>query len=146
MAFVLNSPAFADGQAIPAKYTCDGENVSPALTWTGFPAGAAALALVVDDPDAPNGTFTHWVVVDIDPSTTGSAEGQPPPGGREITNDTGKASYFGPCPPSGRHHYRFTLYALRTRIGSGPTTKQAALDAIRAAATAQARVVGTFHR
>lgn len=146
-AFAISSPDFAAGGPIPTRYTCDGANSSPTLRWSGVPAGAAALALVVDDPDAPAGTFTHWVVVDIDPAVTGSAAGRPPAGGREITNDTGKAAYFGPCPPSGTHHYRFTLYALRAPVApAAGSSLTAVLGAIRSAASAQTRVTGTYHR
>lgn len=145
--FAITSPDFAADGPIPQRFTCDGANVSPELRWTGVPARAAALALVVDDPDAPSGTFTHWVVVDIAPTVTGSAQGQPPQGARQVTNDTGKTSYFGPCPPSGVHHYRFTLYSLRAPVGPASSGSLAsALAAIRASATAQSRVVGTYHR
>jgi Raf kinase inhibitor-like YbhB/YbcL family protein len=145
--FTIDSPAFRDGAAIPTQFSCDGANVSPALRWTGVPPGTAALALVVDDPDAPRGTFTHWVVVDIGPSVNGSAEGKTPTGGREITNDTGKASYFGPCPPSGTHHYRFTLYALPHPLAVAAGAGLAdVLTAIRSGAQASARLTGTYHR
>jgi Raf kinase inhibitor-like YbhB/YbcL family protein len=143
----VESPDFTEGGPIPVRYTCDGEDVSPPLRWTGVPAGTPALALVVDDPDAPRGTFTHWVVVDIDPTVTSIARGEVPPGGQQIANSAGKASYMGPCPPSGTHHYRFTVYALNRRLALPPnTTLQSALDAIDAAATAYGRLVGTFKR
>lgn len=145
--FTIDSPDFHDGAAIPKRFSCDGANVSPAVRWHGVPEGTAALALVVDDPDAPSGTFTHWVVINIDPSAQGSAEGTPPAGGQEITNDTGKASYFGPCPPSGTHHYRFTLYALPARLTlpAGAALRDA-LSQIRSSARAHAQLTGTYHR
>lgn len=143
----VTSPDFADGAAIPARFTCDGANISPSLDWSGVPAGTAALALVVDDPDAPGGTFTHWVVVDIDPATNGIDQGAPPAGARQAPNSAGKRSWFGPCPPSGTHHYRFTLYALSRQLEDAATTSlNSALSAIRAAATAQGRLVGTYQR
>src|SRR5919198_814018 len=134
----VTSPDFADGAAIPKRFTCDGANVSPALRWSGVPAGTAELALVVDDPDAPGGTFTHWVVVNIDPGTASIDEGSPPPGARQAPNSAGKSSWFGPCPPSGAHHYRFTVYALSGRLAeSASGSLDAALSAIAAKATAQ---------
>ena len=143
----VTSPEFSDGAPIPKRFTCDGANVSPPLHWSGVSAGAAALALVVDDPDAPSGTFTHWVVVNIDPSTTAVEEGTAPAGGQQAPNSAGKSSWFGPCPPSGTHHYRFTVYALSRRVAESATgSLDAALSAIEAAVTAQGRLVGTYHR
>jgi Raf kinase inhibitor-like YbhB/YbcL family protein len=112
----VDSPDIAEGGRIPARYTCDGQDVSPPLRWSGVPSDAAALALVVDDPDAPRGTYTHWVVVDIDPAVKSVARGQSPPGAQQIANSAGRASYIGPCPPSDVHHYRFTMYALSRRL------------------------------
>jgi Raf kinase inhibitor-like YbhB/YbcL family protein len=112
----LTSSAFRDGGNIPAKYTCDGDGVSPPLAWTGVPPGAQALALIVDDPDAPSGVFTHWVVFGIPPTVDRLAEnashGGMPPGAKQGRNSTGKTGWFGPCPPSGTHHYVFRLYAV----------------------------------
>lgn len=143
----ISSPDFRDDSPIPVRFTCDGANVSPALAWSGVPAGTAELALVVDDPDAPNDTFTHWVVVGIRPDVTGSEQGSPPSGGREVANDTGKSAYFGPCPPSGTHHYRFTVYALPRPLGPAAGDRLPdVLDAVRNSATAQAQLVGTYHR
>ena len=113
----VTSTAFADGEPIPEKYTCDGEEVSPPLAWPGIPSEADAVALVVDDPDAPSGTFTHWVVLDIPVSTTSSEEGGLPQGGSQMTSSAGSASYAGPCPPSGIHVYRFTVFALDAPTG-----------------------------
>jgi Raf kinase inhibitor-like YbhB/YbcL family protein len=115
--FKLSSPAFADSGSIPSKFTCQGDNVSPELNWSEAPAGTKSYALIVDDPDAPGGTFTHWVLFDIPadqqqlaegvgPNNTGSPIGV---GGNNGINQTG---YMGPCPPSGNHRYDFRLYAL----------------------------------
>ena len=119
--FVLTSPSFEEGGAIPTRHTCDGANVSPALAWQGAPQGTVSLALVVDDPDARG--FIHWVVYDIPAGSTGSLpEGlgpsdSPPQG----LNDFGQTGYGGPCPPGGTHHYRFTLWALPSKLGLSGT-------------------------
>lgn len=115
MAFTLGSPAFEHGHAVPRRFTCDGQDVSPPLEWAGGPAGAQAFALLVDDPDAPSGHFTHWLVSDIDASRTGLDEDEVPNGSAsEGTNDFGRVGYGGPCPPRGHgaHRYQFHLYAL----------------------------------
>src|ERR1043166_4090633 len=106
----LTSSAFTNNGAIPAKYTCDGANLSPPLAISGVPPGAKSLALTVEDPDAPGGTFTHWLVWKIPPATTSIGDGQRP--GVEEQNGFGKYGYGGPCPPNGLHHYVFTLYAM----------------------------------
>jgi Raf kinase inhibitor-like YbhB/YbcL family protein len=143
----VDSPDITEGGPIPARYTCDGQGVSPPLRWSGVPPDAAVLALVVDDPDAPRGTYTHWVVVDIDPAVTSVARGQSPPGAQQIVNSAGRAFYMGPCPPSGVHHYRFTVYALSRRLAlPSRASLQSALDAIAEAATAQGRLTGTYRR
>jgi Raf kinase inhibitor-like YbhB/YbcL family protein len=112
---VVTSDAFANGQPVPRRYTCDGENVSPPLAWHGVPADAASVAVLVDDPDAQPGTFVHWVVVNVPPTTTSlptAAKGLD-----ELTNSAGHTGWSGPCPPPGKlHHYRFNVYALRERI------------------------------
>ena len=113
---------FAAGGAIPRRFTCVGENVSPPLDWLGVPAGTVEVAVVVDDPDAPRGTYVHWVAVGIDPAHTELAEGALPPGARQGRNSAGKAAYSGPCPPGGPpHHYRFTVYALKRKARSAAT-------------------------
>jgi Raf kinase inhibitor-like YbhB/YbcL family protein len=108
----VSSRAFADGQPIPRAYTCDGAGISPPLTWSGLPPATGSIAIVVDDPDAPGGTFVHWVVADIPPSVSRTRPGELPDGGMAVTNSSAARAYFGPCPPSGTHHYRFTVYAL----------------------------------
>ena len=141
----VTSEAFAAGAAIPVRYSCRGANTSPPLHWTGIPDRAAALALVVDDPDAPRGTYRHWIVVDIPPRVTGAPAGRPPSGGRQLPNSAGHAAYDGPCPPSGTHHYRFTVYALGHPLDlPGGATLEQALPAIDAATLARGQLTGTF--
>ncbi len=110
-AFRLGSDAFGDGGAIPEKFTCDGENISPRLEWEGAPAGTRSFALIMDDPDAPSGTFTHWVAFDI-PGTQLEIAERAMTSGKGGQNGRGQTNYTGPCPPSGTHRYFFTLYAL----------------------------------
>lgn len=144
-AITVTSEAFTEGAPIPEVYSCRGRNVSPPLAWSGVPAAAAALALVVDDPDAPRGTFTHWVVTDIDPGTDSIGEGEVPTGGIQAKNSAGNAAYMGPCPPSGTHRYRFTVYALSERLGLAPGADlDAAQSAIAERALAQGTLTGTF--
>jgi Raf kinase inhibitor-like YbhB/YbcL family protein len=110
----LTSPAFADEARMPDRFTLDGGNVSPPLVWTGLPEGTVELVLMCEDEDVNAEPFLHWLVTGIDPGSTGVAEGAVPPGGREWTNDFGKAGWGGPHPPSGDepHRYFFRLYAL----------------------------------
>jgi hypothetical protein len=145
---VVSSPAFAAGVAIPRRFTCEGENLSPPLGWSGVPAGTVEIALVVDDPDAPRGTYLHWVVVGIEPDHAELAEGAVPPGARQLRNSAGTATYTGPCPPGGPpHHYRFTVYALERGADiASDASPEAATEAIEAAAAARGRLVGTFGR
>jgi len=143
----VTSTAFADGKPIPARFTCDGANTSPPLAWDGVPEEAEALALVVDDPDAPRGTFVHWVVLDIPTETRGVDESRVPGGATQAKNSAGRASYFGPCPPSGTHHYRFTVYALSSTTGlNGGVNVDKALQRINELAMARGRLVGTYAR
>jgi Raf kinase inhibitor-like YbhB/YbcL family protein len=123
MSLVLTSTAFSNGGSIPVIYTCDGDDMSPPLSWAGVPPGTKSLALIVDDPDAPDPaapqrTWVHWVLYDIPPDSAGLKEGATsrdlPPGTREGMNDWKRAGYGGPCPPVGRHRYFFKLYALDT--------------------------------
>ena len=123
---ILSSSAFADGATIPARSTCDGENHSPPLSWREVPTGAVALALVVDDPDAPAGTWVHWVLFNLPTLATGLSEGISgadtlPRGTIEGTNSWGRRGYGGPCPPSGTHRYFFKLYALDQPVGLSPS-------------------------
>jgi len=116
MNFMISSHAFDNGRPIPKSYTCDGENVSPPLSWANPPSGTQSFALVVDDPDAPKGTFHHWAVYNIPPDADHLAEDISADGAayKQAHNDAGNLGYGGPCPPHGhgRHHYRFRLYAL----------------------------------
>jgi Raf kinase inhibitor-like YbhB/YbcL family protein len=141
----VTSSAFADGAPIPVRYTCKGANLSPPLKWSAPPAGTSQLALVADDPDAPGGTFVHWVLTGIPAGQTELGENAVPQGAVEGRNSAG-SGYTGPCPPSGpAHHYRFTIYALNRSPGvQAGTDPRQAIAAIQAAATAQGRLVGTF--
>jgi Raf kinase inhibitor-like YbhB/YbcL family protein len=143
----VESSAFAEGEQIPNRFTCDGAGEVPALKWEGAPAGTSALALVVDDPDAPRGTFTHWVVLDMPAGTTALEAGALPPGAVQAKNSGGRASYYPPCPPSGVHHYRFTVYALSrpTGLTEGATLDEA-LGAVESTASARGRLTGTYAR
>ncbi|MFP3942739.1 MAG: YbhB/YbcL family Raf kinase inhibitor-like protein [Alphaproteobacteria bacterium] len=124
MSLHLESPAFGQGEPIPRKYSCEGENISPPLRWSGVPPGTEELLLVCDDPDAPGGVFHHWAVYNIPADSTGLAEGFGPEslvnGLHQAVNDFGKPGYAGPCPPpgGGDHHYHFRLSALSERIVS----------------------------
>jgi Raf kinase inhibitor-like YbhB/YbcL family protein len=153
MTFKLTSSAFAEGGAIPAKYTCDGKDVSPPLAWSGVPAGAKSLALIVDDPDAPDPnapkmTWVHWVLYDIPPAAGGLAEGaQAPAGARGGTNDWGRTGYGGPCPPIGRHRYVHKLYALDTLLPDLERPSKSQLEAaMRGHVIAEARLIGTYQK
>jgi len=142
----VSSSVFEDGEAIPPGYSCDGTDSSPPLAWKNVPEDAVALALVMSDPDAPNGTFYHWIVTDIPPDSTGIELGATPDG-VVAQNSTGESAYQGPCPPSGTHHYRFTVYALDEKVGlTEGTDTTAALDAIQQVAVADGTLVGTYSR
>jgi Raf kinase inhibitor-like YbhB/YbcL family protein len=143
---VLGSPAFGSGLAIPDRYACGGDNVSPPLGWTGLPAGTVELALTVVDPDAPGGQFVHWVVTGIDPGLTGLDEDAVPEGAIEARNDTSEFGWFGPCPPPGEtHNYVFTLFALAQPSGVvAGTSGQDAIRQIAATPGAAATLTGTF--
>ncbi|MFP4363855.1 MAG: YbhB/YbcL family Raf kinase inhibitor-like protein [Spirochaetia bacterium] len=117
----LTSPAFTEGGEIPSRFSCDGDNISPELQWSDVPDNTRSLVLIMDDPDAPGGTFTHWVVYDLPAQLTGLAENVVPepansPGFRQGENSFGKIGYGGPCPPGGTHRYYFRLYALDTEF------------------------------
>jgi Raf kinase inhibitor-like YbhB/YbcL family protein len=140
----VTSPAFDDGAAIPREFTCKGANTSPPLAWSGVPDGARSLALVVDDPDA-DATFTHWVVYNIDPAQGTLAAGTVPAGALQARNSGGDVGYTGPCPPSGTHHYRFTVYVLRSPLTVPPGGAPGrVLVAIRGKTTARGTLTGTF--
>lgn len=143
----ITSPAFADGQPIPAKYTADGANISPELTVANPPAGTACFALIVDDPDAPMGTWVHWVAWNIPASTTKIPEGRLPAGSLEGRNSWGRTGYGGPSPPSGTHRYHFKLYALDRPLELARTAdKQTLIDAMEGRVLARAQLTGTYRR
>ncbi len=154
MPLLLASPVFSPGGAIPSEYTCDGADISPPLTWSGLPAGTQSLVLIVEDPDAPSGTFRHWAAFDIPPSATGLAAGygpnRPATGFREARNDFGTPDYGGPCPPKGHgiHHYHFRLFAIsRPTLDLTPSAK--AFDVLQAAQSyviQQTELTGTYRR
>ena len=153
MSFKVSTTAFQPGGDIPSKYTCTGPDVSPALSWSDPPAGTQSFALIADDPDAPVGTWVHWVAYDLPASTRQLAEAVPktgaiPGGGVQGLNDFGKTGYGGPCPPPGKaHRYYFKLYALDSQLNLKPgATKKAVEQAMQGHILAQAEVMGRFKR
>ncbi len=148
----LKSRAFEPGAMIPAKYTCDGENVSPPLDWSDPPAGTQSFALVSDDPDAPVGTWVHWVIWNIPAGARALEENLPKReslsnGANQGTNDFRRIGYRGPCPPSGTHRYFFKLYALDTALSLPPHTTKSVLDkAMRGHILGQAGLMGSYRR
>jgi Raf kinase inhibitor-like YbhB/YbcL family protein len=152
----LVSPAFAPNGEIPARYTCEGEDLSPPLRWSGVPASARSLALVVDDPDAPDPrapkrTWVHWVLHGIPPGAAGIDEGAGPdelPAGTRVgKNDWGRTGYGGPCPPIGRHRYFHKLYALDVELGELRSPTKAELEkAMEGHVLAKAELVGTYEK
>jgi Raf kinase inhibitor-like YbhB/YbcL family protein len=148
MAFELTSSAFAPGEPIPAKYSCDGEDVSPPLSWSEPPPDTQSFALIMDDPDAPVGTWDHWVLFNLPADSRALPERAGRPGNSiEGKNSWGRTGYGGPCPPRGRHRYFFKLYALDTNLslGSG-TTKAQLLQAMTGHILAQTELMGTYSR
>jgi Raf kinase inhibitor-like YbhB/YbcL family protein len=156
MSLEITSQAFSHEEEIPSKYTCDGKDMSPALEWSGFPEGTKSLALIVDDPDAPDPaapkmTWVHWVLYNIPPSATGLPEAVKsqdlPKGTREGLNDWKRTGYGGPCPPIGRHRYYHKLYALDTVLPDlGKPTKKDLEKAMEGHILAEATLVGTYKR
>jgi Raf kinase inhibitor-like YbhB/YbcL family protein len=156
MSLSIESPAFSYGGAIPARYTCKGEDISPALTWSGVPEGARSLVLIVDDPDAPDPkaprmTWVHWVLYNIPPDATSLPEDvlpdRLPAGTKEGINDWKRTGYGGPCPPIGRHRYFHKLYALDLVLEDVKTPTKARIEAaMRGHVIAQSELVGTFEK
>jgi len=156
MSLVLTSPAFSAGGEIPALFTCEGRDISPALAWTGVPEAAKSLVLIVDDPDAPDPkapklTWVHWVLYNLPPTARGLAEAVAaadlPPGTRQGTNDWKRTGYGGPCPPIGRHRYFHKLYALDTLLPDlGTATKAQVETAMKGHVLAQAELMGTYQK
>ncbi len=126
----IQSPAFEHNQTIPPKYTCDGEDINPLLAISDVPENAKSLALIVDDPDAPMGTWVHWIVWNIDPATTEIAENSVPTGAVEGKTSWNRLGYGGPCPPSGTHRYFFKLYALDTTLDLPPGADKFQLESV----------------
>jgi len=153
MGFTITTPAFKDGATIPKKFTADGADVSPALAWKGTPPGTQALALVVDDPDAPVGTWVHWLVYDLPPATTGLAEGigknaKLPTGSKEGANSWGNSAWGGPSPPKGKpHRYFFKLFALSSPLGlAAGASMEELTKAMTGKILVEAIVMGTYGR
>ena len=144
----LSSSAFADGASIPKVYTCDGADVSPPLDWSGLPSGVQSLALIVDDPDAPRGTWVHWVVYGLAPDLRNLPQDASGVAFISGTNDFGNADYGGPCPPSGpAHRYFIRLYALDSTLDlEGGATKSQLLNAMDGKIIAQGTLTGTYER
>lgn len=156
MAMMLTSTVFFQGGSIPQRYTCEGQDISPPLTWIGVPAGTRSLVLIVDDPDAPDPsapkmTWVHWLLYNMPPGTDGLPEGIPakglPPGTRQGLNDWQRTGYGGPCPPIGRHRYFHKLYALDTVLPDlGSPTKAVLEKAMRGHIIGQAELMGLYQR
>ena len=141
----ITSPSFQPGGDIPPKFTCNGTNVSPELQISSVPNEAKSLVLIVDDPDAPRGLFTHWIVWNVDSKTTRVAENSSPTAGVQGINDFGKRNYGGPCPPSGTHRYFFKIFALDTKLELKPGARRAELDtAMRGHILAQGELMGRY--
>jgi hypothetical protein len=153
MPFELRSSAFKENEVIPRKYTCDGSDVSVPLSWNDPPEGTKSFALIADDPDAPRGTWVHWVLYDLPPDAREISDGIAGQetldnGTKQGKNDFGKIGYGGPCPPTGpAHRYHFKLYALDRMIGLKPkATKQQLLDAMKGHVLSQAELIGSYKR
>jgi Raf kinase inhibitor-like YbhB/YbcL family protein len=142
----ITSSAFNEGGNIPSKFTCDGSDTSPPLQLTSVPPGVKSLVLIADDPDAPSGLFTHWLVWNIAPQTKSIAEGTAPKG-LHGTNDFGKSGYGGPCPPSGTHRYSFKIFALDRELDLRSGAKRSQLDAaMKGHVIAQGELIGRYSR
>jgi len=153
MKIQLSSPAFAEGQSIPARHTCDDADTSPPLSWTGVPPAAKSLALIFDDPDAPVGTWVHWVLYNLPVAVTQLPEGVPatehiPQGAQQGQNDFRRLGYGGPCPPPGKpHRYFFRIYALDGPVALKPnSTKRDLLRAMEGHILAEGALMGTYQR
>lgn len=143
----ISSTAFEQNGQIPKKYTCDGSDVNPPLKFEGIPSEAKSLVLIVDDPDAPVGTWVHWVLWNIDPKTSEIKENSVPKGAKQGMNDFRKHDYGGPCPPSGTHRYFFKLYALDITLNLGPNaTKRDIESSIEGHILDKAELIGFYKR
>ncbi len=153
MTLELTSPAFKNGESIPSKFTCDGADVSPALEWVHVPAGVKGLALICDDPDAPRGTWVHWVLYGLAPDRTSLREGVPTDAvvegiGSQGKNDFERTGYGGPCPPPGKsHRYFFKLYALDSKLVLKSGAKKSDVEkAMKGHVLGQGQLIGTYQR
>ncbi|MFC1738478.1 YbhB/YbcL family Raf kinase inhibitor-like protein [Planctomycetota bacterium] len=152
MEIKITSPAFEEGGMIPSKYTCDGEDISPPLQWQNVPEGTKSIALISDDPDAPMGTWVHWVLYELPAETSELAENIPadeslPNGAKQGTSDFGRIGYGGPCPPSGTHRYFFKIYALDSDAGlEAGATKGQLLKAMEGHILATGQLIGKYKR
>jgi len=156
MSLMISSTAFSQNGNIPSRYTCEGEDISPPLSWSGVPAGSRSLALIVDDPDAPDPaapriTWVHWVLYNIPPESLGLGEAIPssslPPGTLQGINDWKRTGYGGPCPPIGRHRYFFKLYALDSPLPNLNRPTKAQLEqAMRGHILGQTELLGTYQK
>jgi Raf kinase inhibitor-like YbhB/YbcL family protein len=148
----ITSPAFEEGGPIPAKYTCDGQDISPPLAWKNAPDGTKSFALISDDPDAPMSAWVHWVAFNIPPELTGlqenvRKEAEAKNGVRQGNNSWPRMGYGGPCPPSGTHRYYFKLYALNALLDLKPgATKAEVLQAMKGHVLAEAHLMGKYKR
>jgi Raf kinase inhibitor-like YbhB/YbcL family protein len=142
----ITSSVFQEGGNIPSKFTCDGSDTSPPLNITGVPPGAKSLVLIADDPDAPGGLFTHWLIWNIPPQTSSIPEGRAT-NGVQGTNDFGKSGYRGPCPPPGTHRYSFKIFALDRELDLGPGAKRSQVDAaMKGHVIAHGELIGRYAR
>ncbi len=143
----IRSTAFNQGESIPSKYTCDGQEINPPLTFSQVPEKAKSLVLIVDDPDAPGNVFNHWVVWNIDPQIKDIKEDSVPPQAREGINSANKVGYYPPCPPSGEHRYFFRLYALDKNINLMPkATREELEQEVAGHLLEEAALMGTYSR
>jgi hypothetical protein len=142
----VTSTAFKAGESIPSEYTCDGMEKAPPLSWSNVPSDAKSVAILADDPDAPKGTFTHWMVTNIPPTETSLTEnGALPQGAVAAKNGKGATGYAGPCPPTGTHHYHFRVYALDTTL-TQPTSRDDFMKEIKGHVLAQGELVATYKK
>lgn len=152
MGILVKSTAFEDGGMIPQKYTCDGADVSPPLSWEHVPEGTGSFALICDDPDAPMGTWVHWVMFNIPPTIDSLPENVPPVktldnGTRQGVNDFRRIGYGGPCPPAGTHRYYFKIYALDAMLDlQAGATKQQLLDSMEGHILGKGELMGRYKR
>jgi Raf kinase inhibitor-like YbhB/YbcL family protein len=152
MTISVSSSAFEEGSMIPSKYTCDGKDISPPLKWEGVPEGTSSIALISDDPDAPMGTWVHWVMWNVPPDAQGLPENVPPDsqlpdGSRQGITDFGRSGYGGPCPPGGTHRYYFKVYALDTMVDLPTSARKG--DLLKAAeghVLAEGQLMGRYSR